>query len=41
MGWATGEQKIICYANDGRIAGRNTIWVQTALTTVVQMFKII
>ena len=36
--WATGEQSICFYADDGKISGRNPIWVQTALTYMVRMF---
>ena len=32
------KQKIYFYADDGQIAGRNPIWVQTALTAMVRMF---
>ena len=37
--WALGEHSIYFYADDGCIAGRYPIWVQTALTTIVGMFK--
>ena len=35
--WAAGE--IYFYADDGRVAGQNPIWVQTALTTMVRIFE--
>ena len=35
---ARGEQNIVFYVDDGRIAGRKPIWVQTMLTAVVRMF---
>ena len=39
FGWSAGEHNICFYADDGRIAGRDPIWVQTALTTMVRMFE--
>ena len=27
LGWVAGEKYIIFYAENGRIAGRNTIWI--------------
>ena len=39
FGWAAGEHSIFFYADDGRIAGRNQIWVQTTLTDMVSMFE--
>ena len=38
FGWSSGEQNIFFYADDGRIAGRDPIWVQTALTKMVRIF---
>ena len=38
LGWAAGYHKICFYADDGQIAGRDPIWVQTALTTMVRIF---
>ena len=38
-GWLSGEHNICFYADDGRIAGRDPIWVQAALTTMVRIFK--
>ena len=35
FGWAVGKHNIRFYADDGQIAGRNPIWVQTALTAMV------
>ena len=37
--WSAGEHNICLYAYDGRIVGRDTIWVQTVLITMVIMFK--
>ena len=37
--WVTGEHNICFYEDEGRIAGRNSIWLQTALTAMVRMFK--
>ena len=37
--WSAGEHNICFYADDGRIAGRYPIWVQTALTTRVRFFE--
>ena len=34
-----GYQYIFFYAKDGRIAGRNPIWVQGTLTTLIQIFE--
>ena len=34
----TGEQKIVLYADDGCKVGRNPIWVQKNLTSVVRIF---
>ena len=39
FGWTAGEQNICFYADDGRIAGLDPIWVLTALTTMVRVFK--
>ena len=39
MGWATGERNLIFYAEDGRIGGRDHIWVQDALTVSVMIFQ--
>ena len=39
FGWSEGEHNICFYADDGRIAGRYPIWVQTALTTILRMFE--
>ena len=36
--WVAVRHKICFYADDGRIAGQNTIWVQTAMTSMVRMF---
>ena len=41
FGWAVGKHKICFYAYDGRIAGLNPIWVQTALTAMVRMFEMV
>ena len=37
--WSVGEHKICFYAYDGRIAGQDPIWVQTALMTMVRIFE--
>ena len=37
MGWAVGEQNIIFYAGNGRIAWRYPKWVQEALVETVAM----
>ena len=39
MGWAMGEQNIVSYADDGRIAGRKPIQMQGILTTLMRMFE--
>ena len=39
MGWAEGDQDIVFCADNGRIVGRNPIWVQGALTTLVWTFE--
>ena len=39
LGWTADEHKIVFYEDDGRIAGRNPIWVQTTLTLVVWIFE--
>ena len=39
FGWAVGDHNILFYADFGRIAGRNMIWAQTALTSMVRMFE--
>ena len=31
LGWETGDQVIVFYADGGRIAGRNPIWIQGTL----------
>ena len=38
MGWSAGERKLVFYADVGRIAGRDPIWVQDALLATVMMF---
>ena len=38
MGWAAGDQDIMFYADYGRFIGRNPIWVQGTLPTLVRMF---
>ena len=35
LGWVVVEQDIVSYAEDGCIAGRNPIWVQGTLTTLI------
>ena len=39
LGWTSGENTILFYAEDGRISGRNPIWGHTTLRAVVRMFK--
>ena len=39
FGWAEVEHNICSYADGGRIAGRNKIWVHTALTDMVRIFE--
>ena len=39
LGWETGEQGKVFYADYGRIEGRNPIWVQKTLKTLVRMFE--
>ena len=36
---ATGEWNLVFYADDGRILGRDHIWLQDALTVTVEMFR--
>ena len=38
FGWSAGEHYISFYADDGRISGRDPIWVQAVLTTMVRIF---
>ena len=37
--WAAGEQEILFYADDGRITGRNPIWIQGMLTKILRIFE--
>ena len=39
MGWEAGESNLTFYADDGRIGGRDHIWVQDALTISLEMFQ--
>ena len=39
MGWEAGESNLTFYADDGRIGGRDHIWVQDALMVSVAMFR--
>ena len=39
FGWSVGEHKICFYADDGKIDGRNPIWINPTLTAMVRMFK--
>ena len=39
MGWAAGERNLFFYMDDGRIAGRDHIWVQNTLPVTVTMFQ--
>ena len=36
--WAAREQDVLFYYNDGRIVGRNPIWVQGTFMARIQMF---
>ena len=38
MAWASGDKKLVLYADDCWIAGRNHEWFQYALTVIVTMF---
>ena len=38
-GWLAGEHCNIFYVDNGRIAGRNLIWVQTTMKSMVRMFE--
>ena len=35
IGWAAGEHKLVFYTDDGRIEGKDQIWVQDALWVIV------
>ena len=39
MGWETGERNMVFYANEGRIEGKDHIWVKDALIATVTMFR--
>ena len=39
MGWAAGERNLVFYADDGRIAVRDHIWVQDTLKVTGTMFR--
>ena len=39
MGWASGEQNLVLYADGKQIAGRYHIWVKDSLTVTVVMFR--
>ena len=39
LGWAAGEENIVFYTDDARIAGRYHIWVQDSLMVTVAMFR--
>ena len=39
MGWAAGERNLVFFTDERRIAGRDHIWVQNALTVIVAMFR--
>ena len=41
MDWAAGEHKIVLYADDCRIVGRNPIWLQKTLMVMVKTFEIL
>ena len=38
MVWAAGERNLIFYAENGRIVGRDHIWVQDAMSVTVEIF---
>ena len=38
LGWVAGRKNIIFYADDGRIMGRKSIWVQKMLTVIEHIF---
>ena len=38
MGWATGEQNLIFYADYRGVGGRDHIWIKYALTVSVEIF---
>ena len=37
--WAVGDNSIVFYADNSRIAGRKPIWVHKTLTSVVRLFE--
>ena len=37
--WASEDQDVVFYADDGRIAGRNPMWVQGALILRAWIFE--
>ena len=37
MGWEAGARNIVCYADDGKIVGKDNKWVQDTLTITVSM----
>ena len=39
LGWAAGERNLIFYANGGKIAGRDHLWVQDAISVMVAIFR--
>ena len=41
FGWSAGKHNIYFYADDGRIAGRNLVWLQKTLTAMVRVFDMV
>ena len=39
FGWLAGKNNICFYEDDGKIAGCNSIWMQTTLAAMVRMFE--
>ena len=39
MVWAVVEHNLVLYADEGRIAGMDHIWVQDALVVTVEIFR--
>ena len=39
FGWSVVNNNILFYVNDGQIAGRNPIWVQSTVSATLRIFK--
>ena len=39
FGWVLGKHNIVLYEDDGRISGRNPLWVKTTLKAMVRVFE--